>query len=243
MDEYVLKGEGLRKVYYGEGVSVEALKDASFTIYPGEFVVVLGPSGSGKSTLLNMLGGMDQPSDGKLFYVRQTKNGPEEIELTSLNADKISDYRREAVGFVFQFFNLIPSLSALENVELSASMSENPRDCREMMRLVNLEGREKHFPSQLSGGEQQRVSIARAIVKRPKLLLCDEPTGALDSKNSVEVVKLLVKVKEEMGCPIIAITHNAAMAQVADRVFYMKDGMLEKIVTNEHPIPVEEMVW
>ncbi len=239
----MLKGEGLRKVYYGEGVSVEALKDASFTIYPGEFVVVLGPSGSGKSTLLNMLGGMDQPSDGKLFYVRQTKNGPEEIELTSLNADKISDYRREAVGFVFQFFNLIPSLSALENVELSASMSENPRDCREMMRLVNLEGREKHFPSQLSGGEQQRVSIARAIVKRPKLLLCDEPTGALDSRNSVEVVKLLVKVKEEMGCPIIAITHNAAMAQVADRVFYMKDGMLEKIVTNEHPIPVEEMVW
>ena len=243
MEQYVLKGEGLRKVYYGEGVSVEALKDASFTIYPGEFVVVLGPSGSGKSTLLNMLGGMDQPSDGKLFYVRQTKNGPEEIELTSLNADKISDYRREAVGFVFQFFNLIPSLSALENVELSASMSENPRDCREMMRLVNLEGREKHFPSQLSGGEQQRVSIARAIVKRPKLLLCDEPTGALDSKNSVEVVKLLVKVKEEMGCPVIAITHNAAMAQVADRVFYMKDGMLEKIVTNEHPIPVEEMVW
>ena len=239
----MLKGEGLRKVYYGEGVSVEALKDASFTIYPGEFVVVLGPSGSGKSTLLNMLGGMDQPSDGKLFYVRQTKNGPEEIELTSLNADKISDSRREAVGFVFQFFNLIPSLSALENVELSASMSENPRDCREMMRLVNLEGREKHFPSQLSGGEQQRVSIARAIVKRPKLLLCDEPTGALDSKNSVEVVKLLVKVKEEMGCPVIAITHNAAMAQVADRVFYMKDGMLEKIVTNEHPIPVEEMVW
>ena len=239
----MLKGEGLRKVYYGEGVSVEALKDASFTIYPGEFVVVLGPSGSGKSTLLNMLGGMDQPSDGKLFYVRQTKNGPEEIELTSLNADKISDYRREAVGFVFQFCNLIPSLSALENVELSASMSENPRDCREMMRLVNLEGREKHFPSQLSGGEQQRVSIARAIVKRPKLLLCDEPTGALDSKNSVEVVKLLVKVKEEMGCPVIAITHNAAMAQVADRVFYMKDGMLEKIVTNEHPIPVEEMVW
>ena len=239
----MLKGEGLRKVYYGEGVSVEALKDASFTIYPGEFVVVLGPSGSGKSTLLNMLGGMDQPSDGKLFYVRQTKNGPEEIELTSLNADKISDYRREAVGFVFRFFNLIPSLSALENVELSASMSENPRDCREMMRLVNLEGREKHFPSQLSGGEQQRVSIARAIVKRPKLLLCDEPTGALDSKNSVEVVKLLVKVKEEMGCPVIAITHNAAMAQVADLVFYMKDGMLEKIVTNEHPIPVEEMVW
>ena len=239
----MLKGEGLRKVYYGEGVSVEALKDASFTIYPGEFVVVLGPSGSGKSTLLNMLGGMDQPSDGKLFYVRQTKNGPEEIELTSLNADKISDYRREAVGFVFQFFNLIPSLSALENVELSASMSENPRDCREMMRLVNLEGREKHFPSQLSGGEQQRVSIARAIVKRPKLLLCDEPTGALDSKNSVEVVKLLVKVKEEMGCPGIAITHNAAMAQVADRGFYRKDGMLEKIVTNERPIPVEEMVW
>ena len=187
----MLKGEGLRKVYYGEGVSGEALKDASFTIYPGEFVVVLGPSGSGKSTLLNMLGGMDQPSDGKLFYVRQTKNGPEEIELTSLNADKISDYRREAVGFVFQFFNLIPSLSALENVELSASMSENPRDCREMMRLVNLEGREKHFPSQLSGGEQQRVSIARAMIKNAPIVILDEATSALDNESEAVVQKAL----------------------------------------------------
>lgn len=245
MREYVLKGENLRKVYPGDGIEVVALRDASFEIYPGEFVVVLGPSGSGKSTFLNMLGGMDVPSGGSLKYIGE--EGGEPVELTEYGSDRLADYRREAIGFVFQFFNLIPSLTALENVELSAGMSKNtkhsPKDAMETLRLVNLEGREKHFPSQMSGGEQQRVSIARAIVKGPKLLLCDEPTGALDSVNSLEVVRLLVKVKEELGCPVVAITHNAAMAQIADRVFYMKDGKLERIEENESPLPVEELEW
>ncbi len=241
MKEYVLKGENLSRIYSGDGVEVAALRDASFEIYRGEFVVVLGPSGSGKSTFLNILGGMDKPSGGKLWYVRRAGEPP--ADLTEFSGNRLSDYRREAVGFVFQFFNLIPSLTALENIALSASMMKDAEKPEEMLRLVNLEGRGKHFPSQMSGGEQQRVSIARAIVKKPKLLLCDEPTGALDSANSLEVVKLLVEVKRKMGCPVIAITHNAAMAQIADRVFYMKDGRLERIEENETPLPVEELRW
>lgn len=241
MREYILKGENLSKVYPGDGIEVTALRDASFEIYPGEFVVVLGPSGSGKSTFLNLLGGMDRPSSGRLWYVGGEGEPP--VDLTKLNHNRLSDYRREAVGFVFQFFNLIPSLTALENVELSAGMVKGAKNPAEMLCLVNLEGREKHFPSQMSGGEQQRVSIARAIVKNPRLLLCDEPTGALDSENSLEVVKLLADVKKKTGCPVIAITHNAAMAQIADRVFYMKDGRLEKISENAAPIPAEELEW
>lgn len=241
MKEYVLKGENLSRIYSGDGVEVAALRDASFEIYRGEFVVVLGPSGSGKSTFLNILGGMDKPSSGKLWYVRQEGEPP--ADLTEFSSNRLSDYRREAVGFVFQFFNLIPSLTAFENIALSAGMMKDAEKPEEMLRLVNLEGRGKHFPSQMSGGEQQRVSIARAIVKKPKLLLCDEPTGALDSVNSLEVVKLLVEVKRKMGCPIVAITHNAAMAQIADRVFYMKDGRLERIEENETPLPVEELRW
>ncbi|MDD3367618.1 MAG: ABC transporter ATP-binding protein [Lachnospiraceae bacterium] len=233
--DYVIKAENLSKVYPGDGIVVEALKNASFTIYPGEFVVVLGPSGSGKSTLLNIIGGMDQPSGGELLY--------EGRNLTSYSRDQLSDYRREAVGFVFQFFNLIPSLTALENVELAASMGKQSEDSGEVLKWVNLAGREKHFPSQMSGGEQQRVSIARAIVKKPKLLLCDEPTGALDSKNSIDVVRILLQIRDQIGCPVVAITHNAGMAQIADRVFYMKDGQLQKIETNEHPLSVEELVW
>lgn len=241
MKEYVLKGENLSKVYPGDGIEVAALREASFEIYRGEFVVVLGPSGSGKSTFLNLLGGMDRPSGGRLWYRGAEREAP--VDLMEFHNDQLSDYRREAVGFVFQFFNLIPSLTALENVELSAGMVKHAEAPAEMLRMVNLEGRERHFPSQMSGGEQQRVSIARAIVKNPKLLLCDEPTGALDSENSLEVVKLLVQVKEKVGCPVIAITHNAAMAQIADRVFYMKDGRLEKIAENASPLPVEKLEW
>ena len=241
MKECVLKGENITKVYPGDGIEVTALREASFEIYRGEFVVVLGPSGSGKSTFLNVLGGMDRPSSGRIWYTGT--EGTKLADLTELSHNQLSDYRREAVGFVFQFFNLIPSLTALENVELSAGMVKNAESPKKMLQLVNLEGREKHFPSQLSGGEQQRVSIARAIVKNPRLLLCDEPTGALDSENSLEVVKLLVDVKKKMGCPVIAITHNAAMAQIADRVFYMKDGRLEKITENASPLPVEKLEW
>lgn len=221
MPDVVIKAESLIK-RYGEGdVALFALKDVSFSIYSGEFVVVLGPSGSGKSTLLNMLGGMDRPSSGHLWYHDQ--------DLTALSQDQLSDYRRNTVGFVFQFFNLIPSLTALENIRLAASLVKGAADPEETLAQVGLKGREKHFPAQLSGGEQQRVSIARALVKRPALLLCDEPTGALDSANGQAVVRLLSDIKATLGCPVITITHNTEMADIADRVFHMKDGRLERI--------------
>lgn len=235
MGDVILKAEGLSVRYEGEGVAVNALQDVAFEIYEGEFIVVLGPSGSGKSTLLNIVGGMDKPTSGVLWYKGK--------EVTSYTKEQLSDYRRDVVGFVFQFFNLIPSLTARENVELAASIVKNPMDSGQVLDLVGLKGREKHFPAQMSGGEQQRVSIARAVVKRPDLLLCDEPTGALDSKNSVAVVKLLVDVGRKIGCPVMTITHNSEMARIADRVFHMKDGRLERIDCNEAPCRVEELVW
>lgn len=235
MKEIMMRGEHLSRIYAGDGVEVTALDDVSFEIYKGEFIVVLGPSGSGKSTLLNLLGGMDRASGGALFYRDQ--------ELTRYTNVQLSDYRRDVVGFVFQFFHLIPTLTALENVELAASMTPGSRRAEDVLKLVDLSGRQRHFPSQMSGGEQQRVSIARAIVKNPELLLCDEPTGALDSRNSVAVVELLLKVRDYLGCPVITITHNAEMAKVADRVFYMKDGRLVRTEENAHPISAEEMEW
>lgn len=235
MGDVILKAENLSVRYEGDGVVVQALQDVSFEVYEGEFIVVLGASGSGKSTLLNIAGGMDKPSSGKLWYKGN--------EITSYTKEQLSDYRRDVVGFVFQFFNLIPSLTAKENVDLAASIVKSAMDSSEVMKLVDLCGREKHFPAQMSGGEQQRVSIARAVVKKPDLLLCDEPTGALDSKNSVAVVKLLVDVGRKLGCPVMTITHNAEMARIADRVFHMKDGRLEKIVVNESPCKVEELNW
>ena len=235
MAESVLRGEGLSRRYEGGGLAVLALDSVSFAVRPGEFIVVLGPSGSGKSTLLNLLGGMDKPSDGRLWYKDQ--------ELTALSTDKLAAYRRDVVGFVFQFFNLIPSLTARENVELAASIVKTHIPVEEALDMVGLSGRARHFPTQLSGGEQQRVSIARAIVKKPGLILADEPTGALDSKNSVAIVKLLLEMRDRLGCPVIAITHNPGMAQVADRVFHMKDGRVAMMEENPHPLPVEEMTW
>jgi putative ABC transport system ATP-binding protein len=235
MTEGVLRGEGLSRRYEGGGLAVLALSEATFSIEPGQFVVVLGPSGSGKSTLLNLLGGMDKPSGGRLWYGEQ--------ELTALSADKLAAYRRQVVGFVFQFFNLIPSLTARENIELAADIVKDHFSVAEALELVDLPDRAAHFPSQLSGGEQQRVSIARAIVKKPGLLLADEPTGALDSANSIAIVKLLLQMRDRLGCPVVAITHNAGMAQVADRVFHMKDGRIAEVVENPRPLPVEEMVW
>ncbi|WP_312642881.1 ABC transporter ATP-binding protein [Hydrogenoanaerobacterium sp.] len=235
MKETVLRGEALYKTYGANEVEVNALQDASFEIHSGEFIVVLGPSGSGKSTLLNLLGGMDHPTKGRLWY--------RDKELTDYSDTQLSDYRKDVVGFIFQFFNLIPSLTAEENVALAASIVPNPMSPGEVMAMVGLKGRGHHFPSQLSGGEQQRVSIARAIVKNPGLLLCDEPTGALDSKNSVAVVKLLLEVRKRLGCPVVTITHNAGMAQVADRVFHMRDGRIERIEVNTSPVSAEEMVW
>lgn len=235
MKEYALRGESLSKVYGSGSIMVHALRDTSFEIYDREFIVVLGPSGSGKSTLLNLLGGMDRPSDGRLWY--------REKELTGLSDTRLSFYRRDAVGFVFQFFNLIPSLTARENVALAAETANDPMPTDEALSLAGIVERADHFPSQLSGGEQQRVSIARAIVKKPGLLLCDEPTGALDSQNSVAVVRLLLEMRARLGCPVVTITHNAGMAQVADRVFYMRDGKLERMEENSSPVPAEEMKW
>lgn len=235
MSKTVIRAEHLSVRYEGEGVAVDALKDVSFEVEQGEFIVVLGPSGSGKSTLLNIVGGMDQPTGGGIWY--------KERLLTGYTPDQLSDYRKDVVGFVFQFFNLIPSLTARENVELAASIVKEHMDTEEVLAMVGLEGRGKHFPAQLSGGEQQRVSIARAIVKKPDLLLCDEPTGALDSKNSVAIVKLLLEVGRNLNCPVMTITHNAEMARVADRVFHMKDGRLERITVNEKPCRAEELDW
>ena len=231
----VIRADHLSVRYEGEGVAVDALKDVTFEVEQGEFIVVLGPSGSGKSTLLNIVGGMDKPTGGEIWY--------KDRELTGYTADQLSDYRKDVVGFVFQFFNLIPSLNAVENVELAASIVKEHMDPKEVLAMVGLGGRERHFPAQLSGGEQQRVSIARAIVKKPDLLLCDEPTGALDSKNSVAIVKLLLEVGRSINCPVMTITHNAEMARVADRVFHMKDGRLERITVNEHPCQAEELDW
>ena len=231
----VIRADHLSVRYEGEGVAVDAIKDVTFEVEQGEFIVVLGPSGSGKSTLLNIVGGMDKPTGGEIWY--------KDRELTGYTADQLSDYRKDVVGFVFQFFNLIPSLNAVENVELAASIVKEHMDPKEVLAMVGLGGRERHFPAQLSGGEQQRVSIARAIVKKPDLLLCDEPTGALDSKNSVAIVKLLLEVGRSLNCPVMTITHNAEMARVADRVFHMKDGRLERITVNEHPCQAEELDW
>ena len=231
----VIRADHLSVRYEGEGVAVDALKDVTFEVEQGEFILVLGPSGSGKSTLLNIVGGMDKPTGGEIWY--------KDRELTGYTADQLSDYRKDVVGFVFQFFNLIPSLNAVENVELAASIVKEHMDPKEVLAMVGLGGRERHFPAQLAGGEQQRVSIARAIVKKPDLLLCDEPTGALDSKNSVAIVKLLLEVGRSLNCPVMTITHNAEMARVADRVFHMKDGRLERITVNEHPCQAEELDW
>ena len=221
MSDWVLKGTDVSR-WYGDGeVRVHALNGVSFEICPGEFVVVLGPSGSGKSTLLNLLGGMDSASGGELLYG--------EKNLSEMTALELSSYRRDVVGFVFQFFHLIPTLTAKENVELASSITPGSRSADEVLEMVGLAERKEHFPAQMSGGEQQRVSIARAIVKNPSILLCDEPTGALDSKNSLAVVKLLLDVRDQIGCPVVTITHNAEMAKVADRVFYMKDGQMIRV--------------
>jgi putative ABC transport system ATP-binding protein len=235
MKKVVLRGENLSRHYDGGGLRVTALAQATFEIYQDEFVVVLGPSGSGKSTLLNLLGGMDQPSEGKLWYEGQ--------DLTAFAPSRLCEYRRDVVGFVFQFFNLLPSLTAMENVALAADIVKDAFAPKEVLGLVGLSGREKHFPAQLSGGEQQRVSIARAIVKRPALLLCDEPTGALDSKNSAAVIQLLVEMGRTLRCPVLVITHNGQVAQVAHRVFYMKDGRIDRVEVNEDPLPADELTW
>lgn len=225
----------LSKTYNSNGVETKALKEASFSIDEGSFTVILGPSGAGKTTLLNLLGGMDQISSGSLI-VGDTK-------LVGLNKKELTLYRRNKVGFVFQFYNLMPNLTALENVELAVEVCSNHLDPFNVIKSVGLEERANNFPSQLSGGEQQRVSIARAITKNPELLLCDEPTGALDSNTGKNILKLLHDFCKNEKKTIIIVTHNAAIKEIADQVIYIKNGSIDKIELNASPASIESVNW
>jgi putative ABC transport system ATP-binding protein len=231
----VFQARGITKVYRMGQVEVHALRGVDLELYQGEFVVLLGPSGSGKSTLLNILGGLDVPSGGSVRYLDQN--------LTSLADSALTRYRRDHVGFVFQFYNLIPSLTARENVALITEIARRPMDPREALRLVNLADRMDHFPSQLSGGEQQRIAIARAIAKRPDVLLCDEPTGALDYETGKVVLQVIADVNRELGTTAIVITHNAAISAMADRVLYMADGLIASVQVNARRASVETLRW
>lgn len=225
----------LSKTYNSNGVETKALKEASFSIDEGSFTVILGPSGAGKTTLLNLLGGMDQISSGSLI-VGDTK-------LVGLNKKELTLYRRNKVGFVFQFYNLMPNLTALENVELAVEVCSNHLGPFNVIKSVGLEERANNFPSQLSGGEQQRVSIARAIAKNPELLLCDEPTGALDSNTGKNILKLLHDFCKNEKKTIIIVTHNAAIKEIADQVIYIKNGSIDKIELNASPASIESVNW
>lgn len=234
-DNVVLKCEHVAKVYTMGEVDVHALRDVSLEIYQGEFMVILGPSGSGKSTLLNLLGGMDRATSGKLFY--------KEREITDLTDRGLTEYRRNRVGFVFQFYNLMANLTAKENVELATEICEDPLKIEDVMNEVGLMERSDHFPAQLSGGEQQRVAIARAVAKNTGLLLCDEPTGALDYKTGKSILKLLAKVNHEFQKTVVVITHNAAIGEMADRVVHLRSGEVTEIRVNESPVDPEGIEW
>ena len=231
----VFQATGLSKTYDMGEVKVYALLDVELTIYKGEFIVLLGASGSGKSTLLNILGGLDRPTSGTAQFA--------DHDLSKATDDELTLYRRDHVGFVFQFYNLIPSLTVKENVELVTDIAKDPMPALEALTLVGLAERVDHFPSQLSGGEQQRVAIARAIVKKPDVLLCDEPTGALDYQTGKLVLEVIAKINREMGTTAIVITHNAAIAGMADRVLYLSGGRIERIVQNEHKVAPSELAW
>lgn len=223
------------KTYKMGEVSIQALHDTSFTVEKGELVVIVGPSGAGKTTLLNILGGMDSLTSGKVLLDGQ--------EISGLNKRQLTAYRRNEVGFVFQFYNLIGNLTALENVELANQICKNPLDAAQILRDVGLGERLKNFPSQLSGGEQQRVAIARALAKNPKLLLCDEPTGALDYVTGKAILKLLQDTGRKTGMTVIIITHNSALTAMADRVIRVKNGTVASVEVNEAPQNVSEIEW
>jgi len=216
-------------------VTVHALREVSLEIAEGEFIVILGPSGSGKSTLLNVLGGMDTPSSGSVRF--------RDREISSLSERELTTYRREHVGFVFQFFNLVPTLTALENVELATQIARRKGPALATLELVGLKDRADHFPSQLSGGEQQRVAIARAVAKNPDVLLCDEPTGALDYETGKAVLSVLRRVHRESGRTVVVVTHNAAIGMMADRVIRMRSGSVQQIVENDSPAEAEDLRW
>ena len=230
-----LKLSDVSKKFKVGSITVEALKDVSFELEDGEFAVVLGSSGAGKTTLFNLLGGMDSATEGEIIL--DGKN------VTSLDRRGLTDYRRNDIGFVFQFYNLMPNLTALENVEIAVEICKNHLKPEEVLDEVGLSDRLNNFPAQLSGGEQQRVSIARAIAKNPKLLLCDEPTGALDYATGKKILKLLHDVSKQRKRLVIVVTHNSALKDMADKVIYIKSGQIERIETNPEPVPIEEIEW
>jgi len=233
--ENILTIHDLKKEYHMGEVVVHALRGASMTIGEGEFVAVLGPSGSGKSTILNITGGIDTPTSGQVLYRGQ--------DIASFTAKQLTNYRRRAVGFVFQFYNLMQNLTARENISLAAELSDSPISVDDLLTQIELSDRGGHFPSQLSGGQQQRIAIARAVAKNPDLLLCDEPTGALDFTTGVQVLRLLRDFNRTYKKTVVVITHNAAIGQMADKVFLVKDGAIAKTTINEHPVPPEEVAW
>ncbi len=231
----IFEVRGLTKVYGMGEVEVHALRGVDMDLYEGELVVLLGPSGSGKSTLLNIIGGLDGPSSGTVTYM--SKN------LTLATDRELTEYRRRHVGFVFQFYNLIPSLTAKENVSIVTEIAENPMDPADALAIVGLSERKDHFPAQLSGGEQQRVAIARAIAKNPSVLLCDEPTGALDSETGIVVLEALDRVNRELGTTTALITHNMDIASMADRVIHLKAGHISEVLINSEKLSPGELVW
>ena len=227
--------EQVSKTYVMGEVRIDALRDASFSIEKGEICVIVGASGAGKTTLLNILGGMDSLTAGKVFL--------DGAEISAYNRRQLTAYRRHDVGFVFQFYNLLPNLTALENVEIASQLCANPIPAAQVLQEVGLGERTANFPAQLSGGEQQRVAIARALAKNPKLLLCDEPTGALDYNTGKQILKLLQDTSRKSGMTVVIITHNSALTAMADRVIRVKSGTIQSVSTNAHPTPVEEIEW
>lgn len=235
MTETVFRTRGLGKIYRTGEVEVHALRGVDFEARAGEFIVILGPSGSGKSTFLNIIGGLDSASSGEAWFM--------DHDLTHSNEAGLTRYRRDHVGFIFQFYNLVPSLTARENVQLVTEIAARPMKPQEALALVGLENRMDHFPAQLSGGEQQRVAIARAIAKRPEVLLCDEPTGALDAKTGIMVLEALTKVNAEMGATTLVITHNAAIREIAHRVVNFASGTIASMQTNRKRKNPSDVSW
>ncbi|MEG6573756.1 ABC transporter ATP-binding protein [Caldibacillus debilis] len=230
-----IKLENVHKRYRMGEVTIHAVRGVSFTIEKGEFAIVVGSSGAGKTTVLNLLGGMDRADEGTIIVDKK--------DISAYNDKMLTEYRRNDIGFVFQFYNLVPNLTAKENVELAVQISKNPLDAEEVLERVGLKERMNNFPSQLSGGEQQRVAIARALAKNPKLLLCDEPTGALDYQTGKTILKLLQDTARKTGMTVVMITHNSALTDMADKVIRMKSGEVTAIERNENPIPVERIEW
>lgn len=235
MSEHYIEFEKVRKSYGSGDAQINALYDASFHINKGEFCILLGSSGAGKTTLLNMLGGMDSLTSGRIYF--------DGMEVSSFDKRKLTEYRRHDVGFVFQFYNLVPNLTALENVEIAAQLCKNPVPAGEALNMVGLYERKDNFPAQLSGGEQQRVAIARALAKNPRLLLCDEPTGALDYVTGKAVLKLLYDLSKKQGTTVVIITHNQAIAPMADRIIRIKSGMIISNEVNANIVSIDEIEW